>query len=448
MDLTFPDMPRMSISSLLLRTDLSAKLLRSAIGSAVILIANRFVLLMLGIVLARYLGTEGYGIYSLAISIMSLLMVAAVAGAPALLTREIAISGGGKEWGRLRGVLIWGVQYVTLVSITVSVIGITVLVWFFGDSGQVVVYTYLIMLFMLPLDALGRMAASILRGLHKVVISQAVFRLIRNILTLSVLVTLFFFFPITHSPQYAMSAQLASLFLVLLIGGVILRYQLPKQVFTESAVHNKRKLISSALPFVMMGGAGIINANADIIMLGWLKSPDDAGIYKVAVHGSTLVIFGLEIVNAIIAPHVAHLYSQGNMMQLQKMITTATRVAVSIALPSVLVFMFGGDIILGWIFGEKFVAGYIPLVILALSQLINAAFGMVGLLLNMTGHERYTVRALWLSAGINVVLNLALIPAFGTVGAAAAAAVSLVVFNVVQYKHVKQKLDINPTIFS
>jgi len=166
------------------------------------------------------------------------------------------------------------------------------------------------------------------------------------------------------------------------------------------------------------------------------------------VHGSTLVILGLEIVNAIIAPHVAHLYSQGNMLQLQKLITTATRVAVSIAFPSVLVFMFGGDIILEWIFGEKFVAGYIPLVILALSQLINAAFGMLGLLLNMTGYERYTVRALWLSAGMNVVLNLALIPAFGTVGAATAAAVSLVVFNVVQYKHVKQKLDISPAIFS
>ncbi len=48
-------MPCMNFSSLLLRTDLSAKVLRSVIGGAIILIANRVLMLLLGIALARYL---------------------------------------------------------------------------------------------------------------------------------------------------------------------------------------------------------------------------------------------------------------------------------------------------------------------------------------------------------------------------------------------------------
>jgi O-antigen/teichoic acid export membrane protein len=65
----------------------------------------------------------------------------------------------------------------------------------------------------------------------------------------------------------------------------------------------------------------------------------------------------------------------------------------------------------------------------------------------MTGHERDVARSLAISALLNIVLGLALIPGWGAEGAAVAAATSLVVWNIVLAVRVYRKLGIRPTAF-
>ncbi|MBD3756183.1 MAG: oligosaccharide flippase family protein, partial [Gammaproteobacteria bacterium] len=109
---------------------LRARLVRSALGSAGVQAANRAIALVLGVVLARSLGPDGYGVYAFAFALMSLLMVAAEAGVPTLLMREVAAAEGSGDWGLLRGALQRGVQFVGLVSLTIAVSGLVVLVLF------------------------------------------------------------------------------------------------------------------------------------------------------------------------------------------------------------------------------------------------------------------------------------------------------------------------------
>jgi O-antigen/teichoic acid export membrane protein len=85
-------------------------------------------------------------------------------------------------------------------------------------------------------------------------------------------------------------------------------------------------------------------------------------------------------------------------------------------------------------------------VILAFGQLINVLFGPVGILLNMTGHERDTMRGLTMAAVLNVLLSLTLIPMFGINGAAIASAITLVICNVLLWKSVRKRLDIQSAI--
>jgi O-antigen/teichoic acid export membrane protein len=54
----------------------------------------------------------------------------------------------------------------------------------------------------------------------------------------------------------------------------------------------------------------------------------------------------------------------------------------------------------------------------------------VGLILNMVGLERITALGVVVAAVINVFLNVLLIPFLGTLGAAVATSVSLIVWNV------------------
>ncbi|MCK5230488.1 MAG: polysaccharide biosynthesis C-terminal domain-containing protein [Desulfobulbaceae bacterium] len=86
--------------------------------------------------------------------------------------------------------------------------------------------------------------------------------------------------------------------------------------------------------------------------------------------------------------------------------------------------------------------------ILAAGQLINAAMGSMGFLLNMTGYERDVARTLLMTAGLNILLNLALIPTFGMAGAASATAVSLTLWSILLYRIVKRRIGINSTAFA
>ncbi|MCK7546988.1 flippase [Marinobacter koreensis] len=426
---------------------LRARLIRGGLGSAGIQALSRVLALALGIVLARGLGADGYGTYAYAFAIMGLLMVAAEAGVPTLLLREVAAAQSQQRWGLLYGALIRAGQLVLLASTSVSIAGMLVLTVMFDRLSPGQFYTTLLMLLVLPLAAMTQAIASAMRGLHRVVVGQALDMLLRPLLVLAGVGSLFLLAPALRQPEYAMGVQFVAAGIVLLVGGLMLRRYLPAASRTEPVEYQTRRWLSSTLPFALIGGAGIINNQADIIMLGWFGGTADVGIYRVAVQGATLVVFGLQAANAVVAPQFARLYAQGDLEKLQRLVTASARVVLLAALPLALAFVFAGGAIVTWVFGTEFVASHLPLAILALGQLANAAFGSVGFLLNMTGNERQVARALWQTALLNIVLNALLIPLYGMVGAAVASSISLLMWNVLLFGRVRKKLGINSFAF-
>jgi O-antigen/teichoic acid export membrane protein len=168
----------------------------------------------------------------------------------------------------------------------------------------------------------------------------------------------------------------------------------------------------------------------------------------VAVSIATLVAFGLQAVTMVVAPHFARLYTQNDMARLQRLVTLSARAILAVALPVVLVLVLFGEPLLRLIFGEEYSGGYTPMAILAGGQLVNAAIGSVGVLLNMTGHERETARGVAIAAAANVALNLLLIPPFGLNGAALATALSMTLWNLVLWQAVRLRLNIDSMAFT
>jgi O-antigen/teichoic acid export membrane protein len=71
--------------------------------------------------------------------------------------------------------------------------------------------------------------------------------------------------------------------------------------------------------------------------------------------------------------------------------------------------------------------------------------GSVAFILNMTGHERDSAWGISAAAGVNVLLNLALIPSFGIEGAATATAASLAIWNIILARRVFQRTGLVST---
>ena len=98
-------------------------------------------------------------------------------------------------------------------------------------------------------------------------------------------------------------------------------------------------------------------------------------------------------------------------------------------------------------FGADFVNGYMALVVLTVGQVARALFGSVGFLMTMTGHGRETAYVFGLSVVLNIGLNAFLIPPFGMAGAAFATALTTILWNVLLFVYVLNRLGINSTAF-
>jgi O-antigen/teichoic acid export membrane protein len=439
---------RQRFVSLMTGNSLRARLIRGGLGSASIQVANRLLALGIGIVLARGLGLDGYGVYAYAFAIMSLLMILAEAGVPTLLMREVAASHSRAEWGLLRGALHRGTQLVGFAASVVSLVGLFVLWWFAHSLRPEILYTTALMLLLLPISALCKTVAHAIRGLHRIVIGQAVDMLIRPLLVLIIVAVVFLVWPEQRQPQVAMAAQLLGALVVLLIGVLLLRQLLPASARKADPEYKSRRWLKSALPFTLIGGAGIINSQADIVMLGWYTTAGDVGIYRVAVQGAVLLQFATHALGNVVSPQFARLYAQGDRPRLQRLAVVNARVVFLAAFPVALLFVFFGENFISMVFGSSFSFAFIPLLILSLAQLINAAFSSSGYLLNMTGNESGAARALWLAAAINLVLNSMFIPLWGVVGAAAATSISTLVWGWLLYSYAKKKLGICAAAFS
>jgi O-antigen/teichoic acid export membrane protein len=226
----------------------------------------------------------------------------------------------------------------------------------------------------------------------------------------------------------------------------VLAKHLARNVGAAPATYQVRDWLVTSLPMLMISGAQIILAKADIIMVGALMSPTEAGKYAVASLLAGLVTFLIGTANQVIAPTISQLFSQNRIENLQRMVSMSALVINALTLPLVIVLLvFGRDLL--QLFGVEFADQYNVLTVLMIGQIVIVLWGSVGYLLTMT---EYQVMASWIVGGssiLNIVLNFILIPQFGLIGAAVATSVTVSARSMVLGYFVWKKLNIMPTVF-
>jgi O-antigen/teichoic acid export membrane protein len=422
-----------------LRTELT----RGVIGSVAIKFVNVLLGLAISVILARVLAPEGYGIYAFAMAVMSLLAIPVQVGLPTLIVREVASYQQDGYWSYLRGILRWANRVTIILSLAVGTAAVAVLIGLGGRIDRIQLLTIGWALVLLPLLALNNIRGAVLRGLRRVVLGQIPELLVRPCVFI-LLLTIFLFYKELSPPQ-AMALNCASVAAAFLVGLALLFVFFPPETQSIAPEYEKRRWLVSIGPLSLLAGLQFISGQTDIFMLGVLATKQDVGLYRVAYMGASLVVFMLTSVNIVMGPYISRLHNSGDKERLQKMLRSSARFILLAALPVAAVFIVFGKVLLEIIYGAGYIAAYRPLVILCFGQVINAAMGSVGLILNMTGHERETLKGVAVATGINVLLNIALIPRYGSVGAATATAVSIVIWNILLFRAVWVRLGIRST---
>jgi O-antigen/teichoic acid export membrane protein len=310
-------------------------------------------------------------------------------------------------------------------------------------SPSVLAIAAISMLF-LPLTTLFGAA---LRVVSSGIVGQLPQFAVRPLTFLTVLIAVLVASPHALTADVAMYIQGVAVVLAALMGAFWLRRRQPEQLRQVSPTYELRRWLRSVVPCSLLGGLMLISTQADILMLGLLGTAHQVGLYRVAVNGANLVMMPLIAVSLYIEPQVSAMYSQGERVGLQRLLSLSARSSFGIALATTCVFWFFGTGLLRLVFGGAYLRAFWPLAILCLGQLINVGTGSVGLILTMTGHEAYAAWIAGLAAVLNVALNAVLIPDLGGVGAAISTVIAMVTWNGLMLIGVKNKTGLNAAIF-
>jgi O-antigen/teichoic acid export membrane protein len=218
-----------------------------------------------------------------------------------------------------------------------------------------------------------------------------------------------------------------------------LQQSLPRDIKAASPTYAQREWAKVTLPIFASNTIYLMFSRVDVVMVGLLRSPRDAGIYAVAMRAGTVANILETAMASTLAPRISRLYWSGRRDEVQDVTLKAV---YWLFLPTLLLTVVLGVLahpILS-LFGSEFKTGADVLIIIAIGQLVSVSSGAVGWLMNMTGHQNVTTVVYAIVAALTMAGYLTLIPWLGITGAALANAGAVVVRNVALNVLVRRRL--------
>jgi O-antigen/teichoic acid export membrane protein len=200
-------------------------------------------------------------------------------------------------------------------------------------------------------------------------------------------------------------------------------------------------MLGESMPMMLTGSMFFILGWTDNIILGIFRTSEEVGMYDAAFKLSTLSAIVLLAINAIQAPVFSDLYQKKEMGRLQQIIIKSNRLLFFTSLPLTLLLCIFPETILGFL-GEGFKGAWIALILLAIGNFINSITGSIGILLQMSGHQKQYNKIITTTAIGSIVLNFILIPKLGILGAAISSSAAKIIQNLLSVVYAKKHLGI------
>jgi O-antigen/teichoic acid export membrane protein len=420
---------------------------RKFMGTAGLMVISHGLTIVSGIIYARYLGPEQFGLYSFALAIITMASLPVVAGLPNLLVREISHFYLEEKWALLTGVINWSRIYVFVLSLVIIICMYLALYFdFFNTSVSNLLWVAVLLI---PCRGLLTQQSAVLNGFRQPILAQLPVQIFAPTLTLIIL-CFYIFSGVALTGSKLINITILAYVFAFIVSAVLLNRtnkSVPKNCKPEYTIKNWH---SSLLPFTITAFIGTLNTELASVLLGWLVDTESVAYFKVAMQAVALIALGLTSVNAVIMPNVARLYKQGDLKATQELLTKSVRLSTLISVPIICFLVIFGEFAISLLFGKDYLQAYPILVILCSGQLINVLMGSVGLVLNMTGNEKRALKSLSMTLILNLILLAVLIPLFGSIGAAIAISVSLACWNILMaidvWSHTKLKTWISISI--
>lgn len=396
------------------------------------------------LLMARILGSSDYGFYSMAVTMAGVLAYVASLGFPyGGLQRFIPQYLKDETWPKFKGLVLRSVELSSLAGFALVAISAPI-IWF-ADMPSIEKQVLGIGMLMVPVAGMAMVFSGIFQSLKRWTasyFSDEVFMPTLAILVILAMTQLF--------DQVTVLMLIIASFCVRIVSlsveGTWMWFALPKKVRAAKRQNETKKWLSTSLPVLIATLFGIVVYRADLLFVGSIRGTTEAGIYAAVL--TTTELFGVFLVaaNTVGTPELAPLFKKKDMKALQHLASLQARIAfVPALLGTVFCAIFGKWILA--LFGTGFDAGYTALLILLFNQLVKASIGAPNMYLVMSGNQIRMVQVYLLSAVVDIVLLVALVPDYGMEGAAIGSMVAMFLTQFLLSLLARKKTGIRTTVF-
>jgi len=419
---------------------------KGAVGSFVAKVAGAGLLFTAQVVLARLLGADQYGIYAYVLSWMTILAIVARLGFETSLLRFLPEYRVQRDWPLFRGIIRFSFSAVGVAALALLAAGQLALSMVNFSLSAELLLSLRIMLFTLPLFAWTAIRQSCLRGLRHVVLAELPEGVLRPLAL--ILAAWMIAGQSTHfNAAWAWLCQFIAVALSFAVGTWLLIKALPADSAGHPLKVKPRQWLRISTPMLLMNSMNIVMSQASIVILGFYRPPDQVAVFSAGVRIVLLASFALLAVNSIAAPLISEHFYAKRKNELQVLLRHAAAAIGVVTLIAAFLLTLGGRWILG-LFGHEFVGGYTVLLILLAGFVVKSLVGPASYLLNLTGRQNLTAKAMAAAVLTSLALNFALVPKFGALGAALAFSATMIIWNITLLVLNVKIVGINPSIFS
>ena len=396
--------------------------------------------LLLYVVLARVLGTSGFGAWALAFALARTIGPLGILGADWIVLRQASFYQGKGDDARFRRTLYLG--------FALSAVALTVVGGGLAAAASLIAREVFEDPSIAPLLRLTGITAPLM-GIQQIMLagtqafkSMREVALLRNLLRPLARVIFVSGAVILVSTQFSAYVGLTIAEAVIAVASVYaLNRRIPILGPTKSVDH--RDLIKFALP--AWGTRALTTSHRDIysILVGSLAALASTGIFVASqqVAGvSTTIIFAM---NQVYAPMGSDLYLQGRASELEGLFKSIAKWSFTLGFP-LFCFQIGFPKEILTLFGKSFVEQSFILVFLSVGNLLSFGTGPSATTLLIAGRARMTLINNVSTIGGEVILAIWLIPAYGLLGAGIARVIGVAVNNLIRVIQVRVILGFWP----
>ena len=192
-----------------------------------------------------------------------------------------------------------------------------------------------------------------------------------------------------------------------------------------------KDILRFSVPLMFVSAIGIIMHWIDIIMLGILSNATEVGLYHPIERTAGLVRMILFAFAGIFAPIFSENYFNKNNAGMKESYQSSSKYILTFSFPLfIFLFIFAKPMLM--IFGSEF-QNYFALRILLLGIFTQTIFGLGSTTLTMSGYTNFNLINVSIALVLNIIFNSILIPSYGLTGAAISTSFSLIILSFLRY---------------